>query len=631
MPRPERNYSGVSNPAASRTPVALLALGVVFGDIGTSPLYAFRMCFSPEVGLTPDRAAVLGVLCLVFWSLTVVISLKYLAYLLRADLYGEGGILALMTLANASSHPTRVRTAVVFVLGMFGAALLYGDGMITPAISVLSAVEGLGVATTALQPVVIPITIGILAALFAIQRRGTRHVGRLFGPVMLLWFAILVVLGLRWILEAPEVLLAVDPRHGARLVADDPARAFRILGFVFLVVTGGEALYADLGHFGTRATRQAWFAIVFPAVGINYFGQGALLLVHPDSVSHSFFDLAPSWALFPLVGVATFAAVIASQAVISGAFSLTFQCFRLGFAPRLEVRHYAEDGEGQVYVPWVNWLLFAMSGLLVLAFGSSAALANAYGVAVSTTMVITTLLACVYFGRRWGPAPALLATVGFLALDLPFFFANIVKLPEGGWVPIAVSLVIFGVLTTWKKGRRLELQRLESLRSGESQWLESLAEDPPARVHGTAVFFDAETSGIPRTLIRNLIHNRVLHERVIIFSVVTDPVPRVPPDERTEVILLAPGTIRVNAHYGYMQQPNVPVVLRDLEVEGFQYDADTTTFFVGSNDLVVTRAPGMTRWRKMLFTFLSRNALDATQTYRTPVGRMISLGVRVSL
>jgi len=621
----------MQRPSRSSTPIALLALGVVFGDIGTSPLYAFRMCFAPEVGLTPDRVAVLGVSCLIFWSLTVVISLKYLAYLLRADLFGEGGILALMTLANAPEDKKRFVSIAVFVLGMFGAALLYGDGMITPAISVLSAVEGLGVATAALDPVVIPVTVGILAALFAIQRRGTEHVGRLFGPVMILWFVVIFGLGLRWIVEAPEILLAIDPRHGFRLLAEDPVRAFRVLGFVFLVVTGGEALYADLGHFGTRAIRLAWFAIVFPAVGVNYFGQGALLLLHPDSVKHTFFDLAPGWALFPMVALATFAAVIASQAVISGAFSLTYQCFRLGFAPRLEVRHYADDGEGQVYVPWVNWALFVMSALLVVSFGSSAALANAYGVAVATTMVITTLLGCVYFGRRWGWMVAFAVTLGLLVFDIPFFFANIVKVPEGGWVPLAVSLLIFGILTTWKKGRKLELERLESLRSGEDQWLESLAKDPPVRVHGTAVFFDAETSGIPRTLIRNLIHNRVLHENVVIFSVVTETVPRVSSERRIEVTRLMPGAIRVNAHYGYMQQPNVPSVLGNLEVEGFEYDAETTTFFVSSNDLVITPAAGMTRWRKRLYAFLSRNAMDATQTYRAPVGRMVSLGVRVKL
>ncbi len=618
-------------PSRRSAPAAFLALGVVFGDIGTSPLYAFRMCFAPDVGLTPDRAAVLGVSCLIFWSLTVVISLKYLAYLLRADLYGEGGILALMTLANASEDKKRFAPMAVFALGMFGAALLYGDGMITPAISVLSAVEGLAVATSALDPVVIPVTVGILGALFAIQRRGTEHLGRLFGPVMILWFAVLFVLGLRWIVEAPEILLAIDPRHGFRLLVENPVRAFRVLGFVFLVVTGGEALYADLGHFGTRAIRKAWFAIVFPAVGVNYFGQGALLLLHPDSVRHTFFDLAPGWALFPLVALATFAAVIASQAVISGAFSLTYQCFRLGFAPRLEVRHYADDGEGKVYVPWVNWALLVASVLLVVSFGSSASLANAYGVAVVTTMVITTLLGCVYFGRRWGWTLAVPVTLGLLAFDLPFFFANIVKVPEGGWVPLAVGLAIFGILTTWKKGRKLELDRLEAVRSSEEQWLESLAEDPPARVHGTAVFFDAETSGIPRTLIRNLIHNRVLHENVVIFSVVTEAVPRVPSDRRTEVIPLMTGVMRVNAHYGYMQRPNVPAVLGNLEVEGFEYDAETTTFFVGSNDLVITPAAGMTRWRKRLYAFLSRNALDATQTYRAPVGRMISLGVRVKL
>jgi KUP system potassium uptake protein len=617
--------------SGSSAPGSLIALGVVFGDIGTSPLYALQLCFSPSVGLAATPQAVLGVLCLVFWSLTVVISLKYLAYLLRADLAGEGGILALMALANADQKKRVIHPGVIFVVGIFGAALLYGDGMITPAISVLSAVEGIGVATTALKPLILPLTVGVLFGLFAIQRHGTERVGMAFGPVMLAWFAVLFVLGVQWILKAPEVLLAVDPRYGWAFFVAEPERAFAVLGFVFLVVTGGEALYADLGHFGKRAIRRAWFLVVFPAVTANYFGQGARMLLDPKSSTHTFFDLAPAWALWPLVVLATIAAVIASQAVISGAFSLTFQCFRLRYAPRIEVLHYADDAEGRVYVPFVNWVLFAMSVILVLAFGSSQSLASAYGVAVATTMVITTLLAFVVFGKRWGWPIATGATLCFLAFDLPFFFSNIGKVPQGGWVPLLVAAFLFGVLTTWKKGRALEFARLEKVREEEQQWLDSLDQTPPERVKGTAVFFDERPSGIPRTLIRNVIHNRVLHENVVILSVATDPVPRVSAEHRSDVISIMENVIRVNAHYGYMQQPNVPAVLRALEDQGFEYDPDSTTFFLEANQLQVTKAAGMTRWRKRLFAFLSRNAQDATETYRVPADRMISLGVRISL
>nr|ADI22010.1 K+ transporter [uncultured myxobacterium HF0200_01L06] len=617
--------------SGSSAPASLIALGVVFGDIGTSPLYALQLCFSPEAGLGTDPRSVLGVLCLVFWSLTVVISLKYLAYLLRADLSGEGGILALMALANAEQKKRVIPPGAIFIVGIFGAALLYGDGMITPAISVLSAVEGVGVATTALKPLILPLTVGILFGIFAIQRHGTERVGMAFGPVMLLWFAVLFVLGLQWILKAPEVLLAVDPRYGVSFFMQEPERAFGVLGFVFLVVTGGEALYADLGHFGKRAIRQAWFVIVFPAVTVNYFGQGARMLLDPKSSTHTFFDLAPAWALWPLVILATTAAVIASQAVISGAFSLTFQCFRLRYAPRIEVVHYADDSEGRVYVPLVNWILFAMSVVLVLGFGSSQSLANAYGVAVATTMVITTLLACVVFGQRWGWPIAIGVTLCLLAFDLPFFFSNIGKVPEGGWVPLAVAAFLFAVLTTWKKGRTLELRRLEKLREEEQQWLDSLSERAPERVEGTAVFFDERPAGIPRTLIRNVMHNRVLHEKVVILSVATDPVPRVSSEHRFEFVPITDDLFRINAHYGYMQQPNVPAVLRALGDQGFEYEPDSTTFFLEANQLQVTKAAGMTRWRKRVFAFLSRNAKDATETYRVPADRMISMGVRIPL
>ncbi len=613
------------------TPLALLALGVVFGDIGTSPLYALRMCFAPGIGLAPTSEAVLGILSLVFWSLMMVVSIKYLAYLLRADLYGEGGILALMTLACPPEHQKNLRSTVLVGLGIFGAALLYGDGMITPAISVLSAVEGLSVVTEKLDFLVLPITLGVLFALFAIQKQGTAKVGTIFGLVMLLWFATLFVLGIIWIIQAPQVLFALDPRHGVSLLLTDPATTFRILGFVFLVVTGGEALYADLGHFGKHSIRQAWFFIALPAILMNYFGQGALLLLDPTKAGHSFYSMAPDWALLPLVALATFAAVIASQAIITGAFSLTYQCIRLGFAPRLKVHHYAEDGEGRVYLPWVNGALLVACCALVVGFRSSEALASAYGIAVSTTMVITTILGFATFSRRWGWGLAGLTTVGLLSFDLPFFASNLMKVDQGGWVPLAVSGAIFIVLMTWRRGQVLELKHLEALRLSNQEFLDTLNENPPVRVPGTAVFLDAETTGAPRTLVRNLIHNHVLHEKVVIFTVMTEPVPRVPANDRVETFEIAPGVLRVHAHYGYMQLPNVPLVLRGLKQPEFEYDVNTTTFFLGGELLTLSRSPGLRLWRKRLYAFLSRNEPSATDQYRLPPDRVMYVSARLPL
>jgi KUP system potassium uptake protein len=621
----------MATPERSTTPLALLALGVVFGDIGTSPLYALRMCFAPGIGLQPTPETVLGILSLVFWSLMAVVSLKYLAYLLRADLYGEGGILALMTLACPPERQAGVRGAILLGLGIFGAALLYGDGMITPAISVLSAVEGLSVVTEKLSLFVVPITLGVLIALFAMQKQGTAKVATLFGPIMLIWFATIFILGMNWIVKAPEILYAVDPRHGVALFRSDPVTTFRILGFVFLVVTGGEALYADLGHFGKRSIRQAWFFVALPAILVNYFGQGAFLLRQPKLAGHSFYNLAPEWALIPLVALATFAAVIASQAIITGAFSLTYQCIRLGFAPRLKVLHYAEDGEGRVYLPWVNGALLVACCTLVLGFRSSAALASAYGIAVATTMVITTLLGFATFTRRWGWMLAGLATAGLLAFDLPFFASNLMKLDQGGWVPLVVSGAIFIVLMTWRRGQALELKRLEKQRLSNQGLLDAMVETPPVRVPGTAVFLDPESAGAPRTLVRNLIHNRVLHEKVIIFTVTTDAVPRVPASERVETFEISPDVLRVNAHYGYMQLPNVPLVLRGLEQPGFEYNAENTTFFLGGELLTLSRSSELPLWRKRLYAFLSRNQPSATDQYRLPPDRVMIVSARLPL
>ncbi len=491
--------------------LALAALGVVFGDIGTSPLYALHVCFSGHGALPPTVDNVLGVLSLVFWSLIVVVSIKYIVFVMRADLKGEGGILALMTLATRGSEQTPRRRHVLIALGLFGAALLYGDGMLTPAISVLSAVEGLTVATPVFVPVVHLIAIAVLILLFSFQWRGTSVVGIVFGPVMLVWFITLAVLGGRWVAAAPEVLAAVSPAYALRFLVTEGATGYVILGAVFLVVTGGEALYADIGHFGKLPIRLMWFAVVLPGVLINYFGQGAMLLRQPAAVHHTFYSLAPAWALYPMVGLATAAAVIASQAIIAGAFSLTSQALQLGYTPRVEVRHSSEDEEGQVYVPLVNWLLLIAAVGLVVSFGSADALAGAYGVAVSGTMVLTTVLAFVYFRGLWGWVPAGAIAAFFLPIDLTFLGANLVKINQGGWFPLLVGACGYLLFTTWTKGQTIVFADQDRI---ENEFFNRVRDQPPLRVPGTAVFLSRVTGGVPRTLLLNLAHNNVLHEQV---------------------------------------------------------------------------------------------------------------------
>ena len=506
--------------------LALAALGVVFGDIGTSPLYALHVCFTAESGLAATDANVLGVLSLVLWSLIVVISIKYVVFVMRADLHGEGGILALMSLATIRGAQSATVRKVLVMLGLFGAALLYGDGMITPAISVLSAVEGLTVATPFFDPAVRVITVAVLIALFWFQKRGTAAVGAVFGPVMLVWFAVLILLGVRWIAASPDILAAVSPHHGARFLLDGGLTAYLILGSVFLAVTGGEALYADIGHFGKGPIRFMWFAVVLPAVLINYFGQGALLLARRDAIHHTFFDMAPQWALYPLVVLSTAAAVIASQAVIAGAFSLTSQALQLGYIPRVAVRHLSEDEEGQVYVPLVNWILLAAAVGLVGHFRTSNALAGAYGMAVSGTMVLTTILASAYFRRTWGWPAALAISAAFLPIDFAFLGANLVKLDKGAWFPLLIGALGYLLFTTWRRGQRIvNAQQSKRLRGGLRS---RIADHSPLRVPGTGVFLSRATAGIPRTLLHNLAHNHVLHQQVVLLTVVTDPVPRVP-------------------------------------------------------------------------------------------------------
>ena len=621
--------------------LGLGALGVVYGDIGTSPLYALRECFHGDHAVPPTHDNVLGVLSLVFWSLIIVISIKYLAFVTRADNRGEGGILALMSLV-----PRKLRTAgpgghgghwMLVALGLFGAALLYGDGMITPSISVLSAVEGLSVATPFFNPYVVPITLVILFILFLLQKRGTAGIGKLFGPVMILWFFTLGGLGLYWTAQELSVLTAVNPWHGVRFFGQNGWHGFLVLGSVFLVVTGGETLYADMGHFGKLPIRIAWFTLVLPALVLNYFGQGAVLLQHPEEATSPFFALSSrlpaSWLLYPMVALSTTAAVIASQAVISGAFSLTRQAVQLGYIPRIEIVHTSTREIGQIYIPSINWVLMFSTFGLVIGFRESSNLAAAYGVAVTTTMVITTILAYVVARRLWGWSFAAVAPAAaiFLLIDCSFFGANIIKVPDGGWFPLAIGLLVYTLMATWKKGRRVLSERLKEGALPFETFVETVRPDSPPRVPGTAVFMARDSQSTPTALLHNLKHNKVLHERVILLTVVTEEIPQVPKAERIEILPMGKEFFRVIAHYGFMQNPGVPDVLERLREKGLDLDLMSTTFFLSRETLIPSRRPGMAIWREKLFALMSRNALRPTDFFRIPVNRVVELGMQVKL
>ena len=609
---------------------AIAALGVVFGDIGTSPLYAFRMCISAIPGGNVETNTILGVLSLVFWSITVVITIKYLLYILRADLNGEGGVLALMVLSLGGRAPLQVG-GLWMALGIAGGALLYGDGMITPAISVLSAIEGVAIATPSLQRAVIPISLVVLIILFAFQRHGTRRIGRFFGPVMLLWFAVLAGLGGYWIFREPMVLQAIDPRLGIWLLSEHGKLGLVILGFVFLVVTGGEALYAALGHFGIKPIRRGWFWIAMPAILLNYFGQGALLIQNPDVVAHTFYSMAPDWLLYPLVGLATAAAVIASQAVISGAFSLTHQAVRLGFMPGLKVKHYAPDGEGQVYFPAINGMLLVASCLLVLLFRSSDDLAGAYGLAVSGTMVITTVLANVAFARTHGWIGPSILSLAFLVFDGTFLVANLSKIEQGGWFPAVVAAGAYMTMNTWMKGRKQESAHLASMEQTPQQFESLISREPPVRTPGTGIFLDSRGGGIPGTLSAYWTYTRSLPAKILFVTVITELIPRVPINRRVQTSLVANDVVRINIHYGFMQTPNVPAVLGQLPDEIITYAPEETTFLISRRTPHVTGAKGMYLWRKKLFAFLARNADEPIRRYQLPADRVLEIGLRYRL
>jgi KUP system potassium uptake protein len=613
--------------------LSLAALGVVYGDIGTSPLYAIRECFDGTYAIETNRANILGVLSLVLWALLIVVTVKYLSYILRADNRGEGGIIALTALISPQRRTRSGRILFLGALGLFGASLLYGDGMITPAISVLSAVEGLRVATPVLTPYVIPITITILVALFAVQRLGTGGIGALFGPVTLVWFAVLAALGARSLVATPEVLAAVSPTYAAGfLLRNGPVGVFT-LGAVFLVVTGSEALYADMGHFGRRPIRLAWYCVVLPSLLLNYFGQGALLLRHPEAAHNPFYSLAPAWALYPLVGIATVATIIASQAVISGAFSLTRQAIQLGYCPRMRIEHTSSEEIRQVYVPFVNWTLMIATVGLVMVFRSSHTLAAAYGVAVTTTMLITTGLFFFVARERWGwgLVRAGLPTVLFIVVDVSFFAANIFKIGHGAWFPLVIGLVVFSLLSTWKRGREILAQKFAAKIQPFDEFFATLAKEKVPRVPGRAVYMTSAPSGIPPVLLHNLAHNKVLHEEVVLLTVVTEEIPRVPAGEKIELEDLGFGFFQVTAHYGFMEDPSLPHILGAAKVKGLDLSMAETSFFLGREALFERTKSGLAAWRIAVFRFMSRNALGATTFFRIPRDRVIEIGAQIEL
>ncbi|MHB0970738.1 MAG: potassium transporter Kup [Thermoanaerobaculia bacterium] len=609
-------------------------MGVVYGDIGTSPLYALRECFYGTHHVPLTHANVLGVLSLIVWALIIVVMVKYQVYVLHFDNRGEGGILALIGLIGGKALRSPRMQMLMVGTGVFGAALLYGDGMITPAISVLSAIEGLEVATPFFRPYVIPLTIATLLGLFFIQRRGTAGVGMVFGPVVLCWFTVLALLGIHGIVQEPSVLFAVNPIHAVRFFINNGVAGFLILGAVFLVATGGEALYADLGHFGRRPIQIDWFTVVGPALVLQYLGQGALLIRNPEAAHNPFYMLAPKWALYPLVILATAATVIASQAIISGAFSLTRQAIQLGYLPRMEIIHTSGTEIGQIYIPSVNWALALSTIALVIGFRNSSNIAGAYGVAVSTTMIITTILA--YFAARerlgWSVFTAALVTLAFLVVDLAFLGANLFKIAEGGWLPLLVAAAVFVLMTTWRRGREELSAKLRAGALPPDMFVESLKLNPPVRVPGTAVFMHRTPNIVPSTLLHSLKHYKALHEYVLLLTVAVEEVSHLDPKERIRVEPLGEGIFRVSARYGYMEEIDIPALLNRAGTLGLPTEPMQMTYFLGRETLIVSKTRGgMAAWRRKIFASMMKNAESAARFFRIPPNRVVELGAQIEM
>lgn len=610
--------------------LALSALGVVYGDIGTSPLYALRESFHEAHNIAVNHTNIMGVLSLIFWSLIIVISIKYLVFIVRADNHGEGGVLALTALITGSK--TKGKYPLILI-GLFGTALLYGDGMITPAISVLSAVEGLELVTPIFHPYIIPITVIILIGLFSIQKHGTATVGKIFGPITLIWFLVLGTLGVMQISTMPEVLFSINPYYGYKFFASNSWHGFVVLGSVFLVVTGGEALYSDLGHFGKVPIRLAWFYIVLPCLLLNYFGQGALLISHPEAIKNPFYLMAPEWALMPLVVLATISTVIASQALITGVFSLTMQAVQLQFSPRVNISHTSESEFGQIYVGSINWVLMFACIALVVTFKTSSNLAAAYGIAVTTTMVITTIL--FYFVARslwnWKRATALTICGFFLVIELSFWGGNLLKIIHGGWFPLLVGLIIFTFMTTWNKGRQILQMRMLDIIRPMPEFLAEVAQNPLHRVPGIAIYMSGNPDYVPVTLVLSHEHFKTLHEHLIFLQVKTVVAPHVPVFERITTDHVGPQIYRISVHYGFMDLPDIPSALRGMRINDFVFDPDKVTYFIGKEHLIATNTPGMALWREKLFAFMSRNAQPATAFFQLPANSVIEIGTHIEL
>ena len=614
--------------------ITLAALGVVFGDIGTSPLYTIKEVFAAGHHPVPlNDVNMYGILSLIVWSLIMVVAVKYVAFIMRADNRGEGGIMALLALASQNAAGNQQKLRVIMLLGILGACMFYADGMITPAISVLSAVEGLEVAAPILHPMILPITLFVLFGLFWAQSRGTAQVGAFFGPIMLLWFGTLAVLGVSGILQNPAILYALNPFYAFKFFTVSPWIAFVALGAVVLSVTGAEALYADMGHFGRFPIRLAWFGFVLPALILNYFGQGALVLLHPETVKNPFYLLAPDWMLFPLIILATLAAVIASQAVITGAFSVSRQALQLGFLPRMHVEHTSESEEGQIYMPRVNWGLMIAVMILVLSFKTSGNLAAAYGLAVTGDMVITTLLAGIVFHYIWGWSKirtGALVTL-FLTFDIAFFSANVLKIPDGGWVPLIIGIVIFTLMLTWKTGRTHLFNRLKNEAMALDPFIEAIGAHTPTRVAGTAIFMTPNPDGVPHAMLHNLKHNKVLHEKVVLLTVKFLDFPHTTNDERVSVEVLPHQFYKVIVRYGFKDEPDLPRDLALCTEQGLVIEAMDTSFFIGKEILIASDNPGMSIWRKKIFIGLFRSAETITNQFKLPPNRVVELGSQLKI
>jgi KUP system potassium uptake protein len=618
---------------SSLAALTLSAVGIVYGDIGTSPLYTLKAVFHADHGLTLNTSNLLGVISLIFWALTLIVSLKYVTLVLRADNRGEGGIMALMALALNSVTKHSSWYFPLMVLGVFGATMFYGDSVITPAVSVLGAIEGLEVAAPGLHSLVVPITIVILVGLYSLQRRGTAGIGRWFGPVMVVWFAVLAILGVFHISDAPEILRALNPLYALEFMNDNRFTAFVALGAVVLAITGAEALYADMGHFGKKPIRAAWFMVAYPALALNYLGQGALLIANPAAVDNPFFNQVDGWLIYPLIALSAMAAIIASQATISGTFSMTKQAIALGLLPRMRVLHTSESEIGQIYIPSVNWLQLAVVLLAVIIFQSSDNLAGAYGIAVTATMLCTTILTFFVIRYRWHlPLTLCFAATGFfIVMDIMLFSSSALKLFHGGWFPLLLGAVLFTGMMTWKRGRQLVFQNLQKHAIPLEDFLASLFVAPPTRVYGTAIFLRGESDGVPHALLHNLSHNKVLHERVVFLTVHMVEEPWVPQAEQAKVVPLGHNCFQLNVYYGFKDEPDLPKVLEQCSAHGLPFEMMETSFFIARQTVISAPGGGMSPWREHLFVGMSRNARGAADYYQIPTNRVIELGTQVEI